>query len=194
MCSRSSVWLPAALAIFWCLTSSTDAENIQTFSIVECGSSSCSPEQCEKNNEPDCEFNTKVPDFATEVRSSEVAVAHVPKKRSLTHQSLIPFRNAHAIPQVASLGCKMCTQSTGGHCQKLSETFRVADGHVKAAWCNDKYMVVAAESLPAYDAAEALQGIPLPPGGDAVCRVRTAAPQLNVFKVTSIQQSQTLKP
>ena len=115
--------------------------------------------------------------------------------KALSRISLNPVEmHTHAIPQVASLGCKVCSQSTAGHCQKLSETFRVADGHVKAAWCNDKYMVVAAESLPAYDAAEALQGIPLPPGGDDVCRVRTAAPQLNVFKVASIQQSPMLKP
>lgn len=81
------------------------------------------------------------------------------------------------------LSCKTCTPSTLRNCTTLAATLKVAGDHIKAAWCNDEFMVIAADGLPQHNADTYLQGVPLPPGGDTVCRVRTAGSQLNVYKV-----------
>jgi len=84
------------------------------------------------------------------------------------------------------LSCKTCTQATTGFCTTLVATLKTSNNHVKAAWCNDEYLVIAADGNAQFSGGTAtnyLQGIPLPPGGDAACRVRTAANQLNVYKI-----------
>eukprot|EP00930_Biecheleria_cincta_P084411 TRINITY_DN7388_c0_g1_i4.p1 TRINITY_DN7388_c0_g1~~TRINITY_DN7388_c0_g1_i4.p1 ORF type:complete len:748 (-),score=72.78 TRINITY_DN7388_c0_g1_i4:152-2284(-) len=83
-----------------------------------------------------------------------------------------------------TLSCKSCTQSTVTLCSSLASKLKT-EGHVKAAWCNDEFLVIVSDGLPAWTASSAdyLGGIPLPPGGDSVCRVRTAAEQLLAFKV-----------
>ena len=85
---------------------------------------------------------------------------------------------------LAAMTCKTCTQSTASKCSNLASTLKTAGGKIQAAYCNDEYLVIAADGLPSnYDAAVYLKGVPLPPGGDSTCRVRTAAQQMNVYKI-----------
>jgi len=85
------------------------------------------------------------------------------------------------------MSCKSCTQFTGKFCTQLAATLKTAwskgGHHVKAAWCNDEYLVISADGSPQYDAATYLKDIPQPPEGNAGCRVRTAAAQLHVYKI-----------
>ena len=85
---------------------------------------------------------------------------------------------------LAAMTCKTCTQSTASKCRNLASTLKTTGGKIQAAYCNDEYLVIAADGLPSnYDAAAYLKGVPLPPGGDSTCRVRTAAQQMNVYKI-----------
>jgi len=126
------------------------------FSTASCDNlESCSPAECTVNSETDCAFNTAVPDWSA---------------------------------AMSTLSCKTCTQSTAGHCNNLASTLKTGGDHVQAAWCNDEYLIIAADGRAQYDAEQTtdpkfLKGIPLPPGGDTACRVRTAASQLNVYKI-----------
>jgi len=84
------------------------------------------------------------------------------------------------------MSCKTCTPATTGFCTNLAATLKTSNVHVKAAWCNDEFLIIAADGNPQFSggsATEYLKGIPLPPGGDTACRVRTAANQLNVYKI-----------
>jgi len=126
------------------------------YSTASCdGLTSCSPAECTVNSEADCSFNTNTPNWAS---------------------------------AMSTLSCKTCTQSTTSFCSSLATTLKTQNSHIKAAWCNDEFLVVAADGIPNYDVmatsgTQWLHDIPLPPGGDTTCRVRTAAEQLNVFKV-----------
>merc|ERR1719181_2700752 len=81
------------------------------------------------------------------------------------------------------MSCKTCTPSATGFCTSLANTLKTVNNHVKAAWCNDEYLVISADGLPSWSASTYLNGVPLPPGGETTCRVRTAAEQLNVYKI-----------
>lgn len=89
---------------------------------------------------------------------------------------------------MSAMTCKTCTPATTGFCATLANILKTGNNHIKAAWCNDEYLVISADGTPQYAAGQTssptyLQGIPLPPGGDAKCRVRTAAEQTNVYKI-----------
>ena len=65
---------------------------------------------------------------------------------------------------------------------------------VAAAYCNADFMVGWSSGRPSWDPAEDgdyLNGIPLPPGGDAACRVRTSGSLLTVWKIPLTTTSQT---
>jgi len=129
---------------------------IAAYSTLSCDDlDSCSPAQCVVNSESDCSFNTGTPDW---------------------------------VAAMSTLSCKTCTRSSSGSCSTLAQKLKTSGGHIKAAWCNDQYLVIAADGIPEYSPDSAtdpkyLHGIPLPPGGDSVCRVRTAASQMNVYKI-----------
>lgn len=65
----------------------------------------------------------------------------------------------------------------------MKTAFITANGHIKAAWCNDQHLVVISEGLPARDTSAALAEVPFPPLGGPACRVRSAAKKLLAFKV-----------
>uniref|UniRef100_A0A6U2AEM6 YHYH domain-containing protein n=1 Tax=Hemiselmis andersenii TaxID=464988 RepID=A0A6U2AEM6_HEMAN len=84
---------------------------------------------------------------------------------------------------VASLACNsQCSQSTSDICTSLATKLKKNQG-VIAAYCTDQFLVIWATGLPGYDAATYLKDIPLPPGGDGKCRVRSASAQRNVYKI-----------
>jgi len=121
---------------------------------------SCSPAQCTVSSDPDCTFGTKVPDWSTALKTE--------------------------------LTCKTCTVSTNSRCSAALSAARTSatGSSIQAIYCNDEYLIVAASGLPdSYDAGQSapnelyLKGIPLPPGGNGGCRMRSAAAQLNVFKI-----------
>jgi hypothetical protein len=84
---------------------------------------------------------------------------------------------------LASLTCKSCTQATSGVCTSLSSTLSTSGDHVKAAYCNDEYLVIMSDGI---SDLQTLSQIPLPPGGDPGqnCRVRTHGEQVQVYKST----------
>ncbi|CAE8595016.1 unnamed protein product [Polarella glacialis] len=124
------------------------------FSTASCDNlASCSPAECSTNTEGNCVFDIPSVDFAAAVQG---------------------------------LSCRStCTQSTSAEvCTGLASKLKT-DGHVKAAWCTEDFLVIVSDGKPSYDADSDsyLGGIPLPPGGGANCRARSAAEQLLVFKV-----------
>ncbi|CAD7966229.1 unnamed protein product [Amoebophrya sp. A120] len=131
-------------------------------STASCDSlTSCSPSECTVSSDADCTFNTNVPDWSNVVSSQ--------------------------------LQCKTCTVSTHNKCAAALPlaAARTSDAgsSIQAIYCNDEYLIVAASGLPpAYNPGQTggdlyLKSTPLPPGGNTACRVRTAAAQLNVFKI-----------
>ena len=81
------------------------------------------------------------------------------------------------------LKCKVCAQSKARQCTYLVHALRTKGGKIKAAYCNDEFLVIAAEGLPSnYNAETYLGLVPLPPG-DSACRVRTARKQTYVYKI-----------
>ncbi len=129
-------------------------------STASCDSlTSCSPSECTVSSDADCTFNTNVPDWSNVVSSQ--------------------------------LQCKTCTVSTHSKCAAALAAARTSDAgsSIQAIYCNDEYLIVAASGLPpAYNPGQTggdlyLKSTPLPPGGNTACRVRTAAAQLNVFKI-----------
>lgn len=92
---------------------------------------------------------------------------------------------------LASTTCRTCTQVETGVCAKLAATIQAGSG-VYAAYCTEAFLVIWSTGLPAHDARTSLLKIPLPPGGDAVCRVRTAGSTLTVFKIPLVPAAATL--
>ena len=123
-------------------------------STLSCDSlSSCSPASCVTDADPDCSFSTPTYDFAA---------------------------------KVAEVTCKTCTQDTSNSkCINMATTLKNNAG-IKAAYCTADFLVVWATGLPRYApgaAGDYLNGVPLPPGGDTACRVRTAEELLTVYKI-----------
>ena len=87
--------------------------------------------------------------------------------------------------KLAAMSCKQCSQSTDTKCSNLASLLKKNQG-VAAAYCNAEFLIVWSSGKPSWDPATAgdyLNGIPLPPGGDASCRVRTSGSLLTVFKI-----------
>ena len=86
------------------------------------------------------------------------------------------------INQVMGVGKSLQNLSHGSG---LPQMFSLVVQGVAAAYCNSDFLVVWSSGRPAYSAASSdyLGGIPLPPGGDGACRVRTASSLLTVFKI-----------
>eukprot|EP00392_Amoebophrya_sp_AT5.2_P000679 g680.t1 len=120
---------------------------------------SCSPAECSVSTDADCTFNTQAPPWSTAIRDE--------------------------------LPCKTCTVSTNSKCASALAAAKTshAGSSIQAVYCNDEYLVIAASGLPlGYDPGQStgdqyLKAMPLPPGGNGGCRVRSAAAQLNVFKI-----------
>lgn len=88
--------------------------------------------------------------------------------------------------ELASVECKVCQQNTeSDKCGTGSSTLLATDAGIRASYCNDQFLVIWSTGLPHYDPSlEAYLGsIPLPPGGDPGCRVRTARELLTVYKI-----------
>jgi hypothetical protein len=88
---------------------------------------------------------------------------------------------------LASVTCSSsCTaDATNDKCTALKSTFK-SDAGIKAAYCTDEFLVIWATAKPSYEpswASDYLNLIPLPPGGDDGCRVRTGYDLLTVWKV-----------
>ena len=69
--------------------------------------------------------------------------------------------------EIAALTCKSCTQETGDtRCTTaaLEQAIKTSAGTVKAAYCNDEYLVVLSDGGTPY-AQPALEDVPQPPGG-----------------------------
>lgn len=100
--------------------------------------------------------------------------------------------------KIKGMGCKQCVQSSLPKCSKMTKDMSKLSGTgVQAAYCNDEFFVMWSNGLPKWDSGTYLSGVPLPPGGDAVCRVRTAGSYLNVFKIplaTTIAASANIVP
>eukprot|EP00195_Chlamydomonas_chlamydogama_P000578 CAMPEP_0202920872 /NCGR_PEP_ID=MMETSP1392-20130828/77083_1 /ASSEMBLY_ACC=CAM_ASM_000868 /TAXON_ID=225041 /ORGANISM="Chlamydomonas chlamydogama, Strain SAG 11-48b" /LENGTH=884 /DNA_ID=CAMNT_0049614391 /DNA_START=111 /DNA_END=2766 /DNA_ORIENTATION=+ len=102
---------------------------------------------------------------------------------------LFPSVNVDYAAQIASLSCKVCTQRLDGVCSRLPSTF--ISSHVKAAYCNDAYLVVHSDGLPNH--SEGIATIPNPPGagGEGLntqgaylqCVTRSMTPQFLSYKV-----------
>ena len=165
---------------------STDSE-ILLHSLLDCTSSAehlnadsswqtCSPRLCKQNVEPTCALGQE------------------------------PVRDFQS--WLSQLPCRPCEQSLSGLCQRLTSHLQPSAHQsqpgVKAAWCNDAFMVIVSDGLP--KALGSLQSIPQPPaghsagdgdggGGDGgsdsdgggddeqTCRVRSTVPQANIYKV-----------
>lgn len=89
-----------------------------------------------------------------------------------------PERPLDWADQVASMECKQCEQSTQSKCGNIASIVKT-DAGVKAAYCNDKYLVIWAEGTPRYDPTlDTLPVVPNPPKGmraeDDECFIRTA--------------------
>ena len=134
------------------------------------GQPSCSPKQCKMNIQPTC---------GEEPFDGDGSTAPPPPQ---------PVESLDHAAWLSQLECKECTQSRQGICMRLSTHFRTAAGHVKAAFCNDDFLVVHSDGLP--EATLALDSIPQPAigpdspsGNTSGCRIRSAVEKVHFFKV-----------
>ena len=99
------------------------------------------------------------------------------------------FRSAEAAVDHASwlaqLPCKPCEQARHGVCMRLANHLRDA-GHVRAAYCNDEFLVILSDGMPA--STMTLSHVPQPaeipiPSLNSSCRVRSALERVHAFKI-----------
>lgn len=94
---------------------------------------------------------------------------------------------------VKNVGCRQCTQSTDPMCTTANLTNTIMGSTVKAAYCNDKFLVIHSTGLGNFEGN--LDEIPFPPGGTSTwgtgCRTRS---QYQGYKITKIPLTFTLLP
>jgi len=95
----------------------------------------------------------------------------------------MPSTNFDVGAQVTAVPCKQCTQSSDSRCSSdfLASTFAIGSTHVKAAYCNDAFLVIWSDGLPQHSSTY-LSDIPNPPGADG-CLMRTNVKQSLAFKI-----------
>eukprot|EP00743_Colponemidia_sp_Colp-15_P007064 GILK01007622.1.p1 GENE.GILK01007622.1~~GILK01007622.1.p1 ORF type:complete len:406 (-),score=30.97 GILK01007622.1:187-1383(-) len=81
-----------------------------------------------------------------------------------------------------ALTCKVCNAITSGVCSSFKSSIVTSGNHVRAAYCNDAYLVIHADGLPNHEYSTKLQNIPSPPGGNG-CLMRSAITQFNTYKI-----------
>ncbi|GMH94843.1 hypothetical protein TrVE_jg9957 [Triparma verrucosa] len=114
---------------------------------------SCSPSACVASTDTTCSLNVPTQDIASSLSSVTC--------------------NSECTPSSDELKCTDLKSKLKG------------DAGIKAAYCTDEFLVVWSNGRPNYDPSDSdyLGGIPLPPGGDTSCRVRTSSELLTVYKI-----------
>ncbi len=87
--------------------------------------------------------------------------------------------------RVSANRCKVCTQAVDDRCYSSSlYKLHGAYASVKAAYCNDKYIVILSDGSPSWN--HNLQDVYVPPGstdGSGACVTRSSNPQFVSFKI-----------
>ncbi len=96
--------------------------------------------------------------------------------------SEMPRTDYELSDQIKSISCKQCNQSADPRCttENLASIFGIGMTNVKAAYCNDAFLVVWSQGLPHHQPY--VKDIPNPPGTNG-CLLRSITKQSQTYKI-----------